>query len=86
MNTEKDKIYLGLDVGFGDVKLVLSYFPENKSERKKILTKFPTAISYAREGIIGDLGDREKKYAFPKKANFFIWRNQRCVLGHPESV
>jgi plasmid segregation protein ParM len=64
MNTEKDKIYLGLDVGFGDVKLALSYFPENKSERKKILTKFPTAISYAREGIIGDLGEREKKYAF----------------------
>jgi plasmid segregation protein ParM len=64
MNTEKDKIYLGLDVGFGDVKLVLSYFPENKSERKKILTKFPTAISYAREGIIGDLGVSEKKYAF----------------------
>jgi plasmid segregation protein ParM len=64
MNTEKDKIYLGLDVGFGDVKLVLSFAPENQSARKKILTKFPTAIAYAKEGIIGDLGEGERKYAF----------------------
>ncbi|MDA8402755.1 MAG: ParM/StbA family protein [Desulfobacteraceae bacterium] len=70
MNTDEKTVCLGMDLGFGDVKLVLSIHSEVGSARRKILTKFPTAIAYAKDGIIGDLGEGEKKYAFNGKDYF----------------
>jgi hypothetical protein len=71
MSINNDLILFGLDLGFGDVKLALSMNFENSPARKTILFKFPTAIAYARDGIIGDLGKDEKKYAFNGK-NYFV--------------
>ncbi len=71
MNADKKIILLGLDIGFGDVKLALNIHSGNRSNGKTVLTKFPTAIAYARDGIIGDLGSEEKTYRFNGK-NYFV--------------
>ena len=71
MNTDNKLILIGLDLGFGDVKISVSVDSEKDSTRKRILTKYPTAIAYARDGIIGDLGADEKKYVFNGK-NYFV--------------
>jgi len=48
---------IGIDIGYGDVKAVF----EDGGEIKYI--KFPNAIAYAREGIIGDLiNEQEVEY------------------------
>lgn len=70
MNKNDNTVCLGLDLGFGDVKLVFSFNSGNGSSRQKILKKFPTAIAYAKDGIIGDLGKSEKRYAFNGKDYF----------------
>lgn len=70
MKTERNRLSLGLDIGFGDVKLVIGFTPENGVRRESILRKFPTAISYARDGIIGDLGKDEKRYEFNGREYF----------------
>jgi len=44
-------VYLGLDIGFGDVKVVARF----DSKNRHISTKFSTAVAYARDGIIGKL-------------------------------
>lgn len=51
-------IRIGLDTGFGDVKVVVNL---NGTTRE---LKYPTAIAYAKKGIIGDLGDRQEEYDF----------------------
>jgi len=58
----KDNVCIGLDVGFGDVKVVAGAQGVPEATRGK----FPTAIAYARKGIIGDLGeeDAEKRYLY----------------------
>ena len=71
MKAEENRACLGLDIGFGDVKLVIGFNPGNGSTRQTILRKFPTAISYARDGIIGDLGMDEKRYEFNGR-NYFV--------------
>ena len=71
MNKSNNLILLGLDLGFGDVKLALKLESENGPAGKPILTKFPTAIAYARDGIIGDLGSDEQKYGFNGK-NYIV--------------
>ena len=68
-------LYLGLDLGFGDVKLVagldsgrsesaINPADTREKHRQKILRKFPTAVAYAKDGIIGNLGDNERTYSF----------------------
>jgi plasmid segregation protein ParM len=57
-------VYLGLDLGFGDVKLVAGFESGQSNYRQKVLRKFPTAVAYAKDGIIGDLGDSDKTYSF----------------------
>ena len=57
-------VHLGLDLGFGDVKLAAAVGPGSPHQRQKILRRFPTAVAYAKEGIIGSLGDNDKIYAF----------------------
>lgn len=52
---------VGLDVGFGDVKVVAGV--DGKDKR----TKFPSAIAYARDGIIGDLGEDGRAYLYNGK-------------------
>ncbi|PIP39031.1 MAG: hypothetical protein COX19_09370 [Desulfobacterales bacterium CG23_combo_of_CG06-09_8_20_14_all_51_8] len=71
MDRNKNSILLGLDLGFGDVKLALKLDSQNGPAGKPILTKFPTAIAYARDGIIGDLGSDEQKYGFNGK-NYIV--------------
>ena len=67
MNTDKNLILCGLDLGFGDVKISLNVdFGDGRARRKR-LSKFPTAIAYVRDGIIGDLGKGENTYAFNGK-------------------
>lgn len=64
-------VEIGLDAGFGDVKVVASIAePEEpkddniSTERiKYIKFKYPTAIAYAKQGIIGELAD-EREYEF----------------------
>jgi len=57
-------VCFGLDLGFGDVKIVAGLDSGLGKHHKKILKKFPTAVAYAREGIIGNLGDNGKTYSF----------------------
>jgi plasmid segregation protein ParM len=70
MKKMENRFSLGLDIGFGDVKLVVGVTPENGVRRQAIRRKFPTAISYARDGIIGDLGSDEKRYEFNGREYF----------------
>lgn len=49
-------IRIGLDTGFGDVKVVADL---NKIACN-VLLKYPTAIAYAKRGIIGELGWQEE--------------------------
>lgn len=70
MGNEDTKVYLGLDIGFGDVKIVAAFPtdgsepPEGQRHHGRLFTKFPTAIASAKEGIIGDLGEAEEEYLF----------------------
>lgn len=57
-------VCFGLDLGFGDVKIVAGLDSGRARHHKKILKKFPTAVAYARDGIIGNLGDNGKTYSF----------------------
>jgi plasmid segregation protein ParM len=52
-------VHIGLDVGFGDVKIVASIVDQDGSDTTVSL-KYPTAIAYAKDGIIGDLADQEE--------------------------
>ena len=62
---EGRNLHLGLDIGFGDVKVVAGV-PEGGEASEVRCRKFPSAIAYARSGIIGDLGDEacEKRYNY----------------------
>lgn len=59
-------VNIGLDVGFGDVKIVANVINDEASEvsAANITLKYPTAVAYAKTGIIGDLGDDEEEYNF----------------------
>ena len=58
-------VHLGLDLGFGDVKIVADFECGETNHRQKVLRKFPTAVAYAKDGIIGNLGgDNGKTYSF----------------------
>ena len=52
-------IRIGLDTGFGDVKVVADL----NGTTHNVLLKYPTAIAYAKKGIIGELG-RQEEYDF----------------------
>lgn len=57
-------VHLGLDLGFGDVKIVAGLESGESNHRQKVLRKFPTAVAYAKEGIIGNLGENDRSYSF----------------------
>ena len=52
-------VNIGLDVGFGDVKIVTNIVDDEGRETIALL-KYPTAIAYAKDGIIGDLAEQEE--------------------------
>jgi plasmid segregation protein ParM len=52
-------VNMGLDVGFGDVKIVANIVDDEGRETIAHL-KYPTAIAYAKDGIIGDLAEQEE--------------------------
>ena len=59
-------VNIGLDVGFGDVKVVANAINDEASEvsAANITLKYPTAVAYAKTGIIGSLGSNEEEYDF----------------------
>jgi len=52
-------VSIGLDMGFGDVKIVCCMVDETGDKSFAVL-KYPTAIAYAKNGIIGDLAEQEE--------------------------
>ena len=58
-------VNIGLDVGFGDVKIIAGTIDEAaKVSTANTTLKYPTAVAYAKAGIIGSLGSDEEEYDF----------------------
>ena len=85
------EMVIGLDIGFGDVKAVTEVYQNSGSgPDTSDRLKFPTAISYSKDGVIGDLGISEeyefngRKYIvgdFAKQArDIFSTRNMDFLL------
>ena len=73
MSTES--VSVGLDVGFGDVKVVAGGQGPPGTTR----VKFPTAIAYARNGIIGNLGSEEAETRY-------LYNGREFLVGTPALV
>ncbi|MFH1674918.1 MAG: ParM/StbA family protein [Pseudomonadota bacterium] len=60
---------IGLDIGFGDVKVIarLNDKKDATDTDPELMFKYPTAIAYTRNGIIGDLA-RQEEYDFNSRA------------------
>ena len=56
------EIEIGLDIGFGDVKIVAKVFTNPQAQM--VALKYPTAIAYSKKGVIGNLGGNEDEYEF----------------------
>ena len=72
----EDRVCIGLDVGFGDVKVVACppIRCRGAGPPGTRRAKFPSAIAYARRGIIGDLGEEDSKY---------LYNGREFVVGTP---
>lgn len=57
--SENEDLFFGFDIGFGDVKAVVG-----RNSGGMATLKFPTAIAYSKEGIIGELAQDEGEIEF----------------------